>query len=248
MYYLLTRANGLLILIHNTCSCSVFFVLNKNKSMFICYRKVLSHCSVILGKMFGFGAFNNNNLSKSLLEYLEYFIKVFKTVSHYFLIINVLLLTLQTKQIYFWNSDHYQQFLFLSSYVTFSANTQVLQVFVHSVGIHAGMHVCAHTQTLAGHIYIGSQYPALQCRMFEMERTHYSQKLRPQSPQNNVCKLTLINVLLTCKGYKEGCKVVQGQIAWERGSLSQTWGSGRDVSAFSGIARWTSLFLVTIKM
>lgn len=94
MYYLLTRANGLLILIHNTCSCSVFFVLNKNKSMFICYRKVLSHCSVILGKMFGFGAFNNNNLSKSLLEYLEYFIKVFKTVSHYFLIINVLLLTL----------------------------------------------------------------------------------------------------------------------------------------------------------
>lgn len=84
MYYLLTRANGLLILIHNTCSCSVFFVLNKNKSMFICYRKVLSYCSVILGKMFGFGAFNNNNLSKSLLEYLKYFIKVFKTISHDF--------------------------------------------------------------------------------------------------------------------------------------------------------------------
>lgn len=81
MYYLLTRANGLLILIHNTCSCSVFVVLNKNKSMFICHRKLLNHNSVTRGKMCGFGAFNNNNnLSKRLLEY---FIKVFKTVSHY---------------------------------------------------------------------------------------------------------------------------------------------------------------------
>lgn len=39
MYSVLTRANGLLILIHNTCSCSVFFVMNENKPMFICHRK-----------------------------------------------------------------------------------------------------------------------------------------------------------------------------------------------------------------
>lgn len=125
MSYVLTRANGLLILIHNTCSSSVFFVLTKRSLCSYVIKKLISHYLVILHEVFGFGAFNNNNLSKKPFGIFHKFLKQFPTT---FLLLTFYYWHCRPNRSTFGNQiPPYQQFLFPSSFVTFySANTQVL--------------------------------------------------------------------------------------------------------------------------